>query len=150
MRWATTGAKVVLAAVLVAGAAASCVTRSGFERDQAKLRCELHDVCKRRQCDDLKASADPNDRKLYGLTCPPSPKSCGHPSYGDWAPDEPPGADCSDFHSDQARQCLAELQALLQVSETTPLTSDSFCWGRPPSCQEVYTEIEWPDCPLEK
>lgn len=50
--------------------------------------------------------------------------------------------------ANQARQCLAELEALLRVSETTPLTNDIFCWQGPPSCDEVYSDIEWPECPL--
>lgn len=140
----------LLALILVAVVAGSCLTRSGFERDRARLECALHGACKRRQCDALRASSEPDDRQLYELTCPARQLDCEPPDYGDYGASEPPGSDCADFHADRARQCLAELEALLEVSETTPLTDDIFCWKSSPVCSEVYSEIDWPDCPLEK
>jgi hypothetical protein len=126
------------------------VTRSSFERDRARLQCAINNVCERRQCEILRASSNPLDRRLHQLTCPAKPAPCGPPSYGDWGGDEPPDSECFDFHSEQARQCLAELEALLLVSKTTPLTNDIFCWHSSPACDEVYSQIEWPECPLEE
>jgi hypothetical protein len=138
--------------VLVVGLAASCascLTRSGFERREAVLRCAVHDECRRRTCAALGVSTDANDRELHALTCPVTPRDCDGPNHGDWY-SEPPPSNCYVFHRPAAERCLADLERLLASRQTTTSAREPFCGPGPASCAAVYSEIEWPDCPLEK